>query len=374
MNDIKFRASRRWQINLAKKLGFSCNNEKESNVKVNDLTIVERLKKVNKILPLPSVEWLIDVSPKLNSKSDLFIETGSRLFKTDKNYICYVENGLGLFSYNTKKNNKFNRKLIISLINKNNFKGFLFYSKATEKSFLNLFVNNSEVVNKSLGVIYPYTTEKYYKYHTVINKRVGFCSSNFYLKGGSEILDVARKMPEIKFDIITKIEGINKEDILSAPSNVNFIEFNLTENEFMVMARDQWDIYLHPTFFDTVPVAPIEMIKCGLPIITTDTYAIPEYVLKYNTGVIIKNPKNPFDSKFLPYSDGYLGETLDMFAVKNDAKEDNVITELVLAINKIYDNYSIYQDNLKKFVFNSEFSESYILNKWNDVLNPHING
>lgn len=368
MNNIKIRTSRRWQISLAKSLGCHCTCENETNVKVNNLTLTEKVKKFNKNISAPSLEWLLDVSPCMSMSDVGFIETGSRLYNTKKQYICYVENGLGIFSYNTNKINKINIPIVLKMIKKDNFKGFVFYSEATEKSFINLFSDYQSVMEKSLGVIYPYTHEKYYKFHNKLNYRVGFCSSNFYLKGGLEVIEAAKKKPDINFDIVTRISDISEQDKKEAPSNINFIDFNLSEDAFMTMARDKWDIYLHPTFFDTVPLAPIEMLKCGLPIIATDTFAISEYIEKYNTGVVVKNPRSPFSQDYFPKEQGPLGKTLASLAMERHRKDDNLVSEIVSSIDLIYSNYGEYQKNIETFCFDSEFSEDYIIEKWKSIV------
>lgn len=54
--------------------------------------------------------------------------------------MSYVENGLGLFGFNTIKLNYINFLLFKNKIKKENFKGFVFYSKAARESTKRIFL------------------------------------------------------------------------------------------------------------------------------------------------------------------------------------------------------------------------------------------
>ena len=368
--NIYIRGERRWQKKLAQKMSFSISDLPEKNVSSNNDGLISSLKYYNKKLSLPSIEWLFDVTDKVDC--DLYIESGSRVLKTSKNYATYVENGVGVFSYNLGKNNCLNRFIINKLVSKDNFKGFVFYSESSRKSFINCFSGNELFIEKAGPVIYPLVDVERKK-SDLIKKRIGFCSSNFYLKGGAEVLSVAKRLPKLSFDIITNISKLTEETLNNIPSNINLIDFNLTDDEFINHAVDNWDIYLHATFFDTVPLTPLEMIKCGIPVISTDTFAISEYVVDGVTGITINNNKNPFNSDFLPNKKvKYLGDVIHELS-KSGTVDEQMVGLLEDAINELYSNYNDYTQRLDDFLVETEcFSVEYIKKQWLDFFNGKI--
>lgn len=360
------RGERRWQKNFAEAMGFFCSGKQEKNLVLSNRGFIENLKYYNKKFPFPPVEWLVDLTE--NVDCDIYLETGSRVLRTRKEYISYVENGLGVFSYNSKKLHFLNKKIFQHLVKTKYFKGFVFYSKASKASFEKITEQDCFSISEKIGpVIYP-LVESCVRKDFKVRRKVGFCSSNFYLKGGRELLEVSRYFPEVKFDIITNISAIHNDDLISIPSNVNLLPFNMSSKQFIGYAKENWDIFIHPTFFDSFPLVILEMIKSGIPVISTDTFGISEMLLNNRTGILIRNPRNPFSSEFLPKEQGYLGDIIKSYSKRSDI-QSSMVKDIIDSVSLLYSEYRSFHDATVNFSCEENcFHKEIIKNQWVDYL------
>lgn len=378
---IFMRSPREWILYLANSLSCETvyeNKQMFQSAKGFKKKISSSILSFLKKSPFPPLEWIINYNNlyKINNDIDLIIEPASKLIKTDKNYIVYIENGIGLFSFNTRKINYFNILFFKRMIKKKNLKGFVFYSHTALNSTKVLFnkIGCPELFETlNLGVIYPLTHDIFsQKTHPRNNKKILFCSSSFNLKGGRELLkafflskhfnDCELILITTKNEILTQIE----KDYV----NITVFDFNLKNHEYVNLI-ESIDLIIHPTFFDTHALALLEAIKASIPAIATKTFALPEYIEPNRTGLLIDNPYEPYTSDGAP---NFTGAAL-IYAQEIEKRSENdiFIKELTSAIDFILDNYSFFKSNcLNSDRNNKFFSEKNIISQWAEILKSGI--
>ncbi|KAB1515166.1 glycosyltransferase [Photobacterium damselae] len=377
MKDVYMRTPRRWMSLLANNLGLrysSKNINMFEKPKTFKSSMIFKLKKFLKASFLPPVEWFLpyDLIFKISNDINLIIESGSKLINTSKNYIIYIENGYGLFGYNTKKINKYNLFFFKKKIKEKNLKGFVFYSKFSMLTTKNIFDSlglSHEFERLNLGVIYPYTEQG--NSNGALeksNKSILFCSSTLTLKGGLEVIECFTKYSEelksFKLKIITKLQDIPYEFIKNN-SNIEFIEFDLSKEDYEKYLSDTY-IYLHPTFFDSCPLSLLENISFGIPSIGTNTFAINEFI--DNSGIIIENPYHIYNSAGEYQKEGVILDFAEDI-IKNHELNTNLVDNIKNAILEIDANYSEYKNKID--VHKSKFNSEITKEKWIDIINEY---
>ncbi|ERI94321.1 glycosyltransferase, group 1 family protein [Clostridiales bacterium oral taxon 876 str. F0540] len=312
-------------------------------------------------------------------------------------YVVYVENSHSILGYtyehyeNQKLRSKINRELR-KCIEDNNFKGFVFFSERSKEGFYSYFRDVYKFEEKFLDVIYPYVKDNNLLNEDIINKKILelqenkavkllYISSMFSLKGGCEIIEAYRKLIrmgyKIHLTIVTNKKSIPQKykQIIELDENINVLDNKLNTEELFRLFNDN-HILLHPTFMDSTAIVIMEALKSGLPVITTDTFAIPEYIVAEKNGYLIENPIKYYDLDLNPnkpleyyggektaeYIDDYKSNTLYNFIVDD-------IAEKIIIISK----------DFKKFIFNtldisklSNYSEEVIRDKWDKIINNTI--
>lgn len=374
-NNVYFRTPRGWMIQLAKKLNVAHDpsiirhmfDESKENIKKRIMNYM----KASAFIPL---EWIIPLRFIINIPKDcrLYIEPGSRMVNYKNGYICYLENGIGLFSFNTKKINKINVFLLRLKIKSRSFKGFVYYSHAAKKSKESLFdkVGLSDLNGyKDIAVIPPYTKDLPIK-KTRECKRILFCSSSFNLKGGREVVTAFHKIKalyNVELILVTNVSSIDKSLNLD---DVTLIEFNLSPQDYQDIVNNV-DLVIHPTYFDTHALSMLEAIKSGIPAIVTNTFALTEYISDGMNGIVINNPYNPFDCNYQYI--GFKGTMIDYAKYMNSRLpiSDALVEDIVVAVNEMLTNYSIYKYHSECLPY-KELTEKRILQQWNIVIGKFI--
>lgn len=372
---VFLRAPREWMKLFAQAMGFTFQEQGKQMFQKPD-NIKGRVKDVlvnyYKSSSLPPIEWLVNYDGffKVPNDSELIIEPGSKLIKTKNRYICYVENGLGLFSFNTKKINFFNKYFFIRKLKEINFKGFVFYSKAARLSTESLFkqVGCEELFNDyDLGIIYPFTPSVFLNNsHVEREIKFIFCSSSFNLKGGRELLrafELVRALIPVQLVIIT---NINELSFSKKIDGVKFVDFKLTSAQYIEQLKNA-DVLVHPTLFDTHALSLLEAVNLGLPAITTNTFALPEFVKDGFNGRIIANPYSPYK---LDCSPNFKGQALSY--AKEIANKKDISVSMVMELSEVMldicNNLSFYKNNARLWVENKELSQGDIKSLWGKVI------
>jgi len=114
-----------------------------------------------------------------------------------------------------------------------------------------------------------------------------FVGGDFLRKGGDTLLEALKAMPagaNIHTDIVTKTEDIDSNAL---PENIA-VHRGLTPNsDGLRKLYAEADLFLFPTRADCLPLAVMEALAAGLPVITTNIGALPEAVTHGENGWII---------------------------------------------------------------------------------------
>lgn len=155
-------------------------------------------------------------------------------------------------------------------------------------SQLNIVLNDSSLadITAMLGVKKPPATvlpnfidDRYLKvrpdnFAAKERCRIAFVGRISVLKGCREIFAIAARLPEADFALI----GVILEDMAAAieakPANVHLL--GPMEREAVIQELGRSDIFLFPSHTEGFPVAVLEAMTVGLPVVATRVGAIPQ--------------------------------------------------------------------------------------------------
>jgi glycosyltransferase involved in cell wall biosynthesis len=252
-------------------------------------------------------------------------------------------------------NNKENKKAIINILKRKNFKFLIPIHNEALKSFKLFFGNKIKIPQL---VVYPtiFIPKKNRK-KVLKKKRVIFVSTSniltneaFLIKGGLETLRsfefLAKKYSSYEFVILGKIP---KKFLKILPENIILKEFVPREKLWEILNESQ--IFVQPAY-QAPAMAFIEAMFFKLPIITTSFWGNLEYVDDTN-GIIINSKKiNHIDKNNVPYYDQkILGE------IENNSENNS--KKISVAIEKLIKNPKLREklgNNGFQRVLNGKFS------------------
>jgi glycosyltransferase involved in cell wall biosynthesis len=378
---VFIRSSRRWMKQLAEAMRWKY--QKDNHREMYNITSENNFLFKLKRSPLPPLEWFIPYSILVSRKDlksvEVIIEPGSRLINTSKKYICYCENGLGIFSYNNKKVNIFNKWLAKRLINRHNFIGFVFYSESSRIAAYSIL--GDSIKSKDLGVIYPLSKNELNSKDVSVEKETscltfGFCSSLFILKGGRELVDAILAFNnsnpvKVKLNLLTRTNDIPESYLnkIIQSDYLSITEFNLSEDEYIKHVRS-WDVYVHPSFFDSCPLTVIEMSNFGKPIIASKIFAIPE-LINSNSAILIDDVNNTFNSStYLPDDNVFLDELILQLSKPSSEYSEKLVKLLNNSFLNMINNFDTYKVEAEKFKGDDTYmcSPNFIKDKWRNIL------
>lgn len=120
-----------------------------------------------------------------------------------------------------------------------------------------------------------------------------FVGGDFFRKGGDTLLDALRELPanaNVHLDIVTKADDLGKKPL---PDRVS-VHRGMTPNSAPLRKLyAEADVFVFPTRADCLPLAVMEALAAGLPVITTDIGALPEAVTHGENGWIIPTDDPP---------------------------------------------------------------------------------
>ena len=114
-----------------------------------------------------------------------------------------------------------------------------------------------------------------------------FVGGDFFRKGGDTLLDAMREMPKgarVHLNIVTKTDDLGTQPL---PERVT-VHRGLTPNsDALRRLYAEADLFVFPTRADCLPLAIMEALAAGLPVVTTDIGALPEAVTHGENGLIV---------------------------------------------------------------------------------------
>lgn len=299
----------------------------------------------------------------------------NRFLKTDKPYVIYVENPLALVHYSTERVETYmGKKRIKKLLNDKNLKEIVCMSKACKETFTRIYDVPEQI---KLSQIYPMIPDKseidinYLSAKSNYEKlNCLYISSDFNLKGGNDILKAFQKLSNVNLTIVTRIDNISKSKRMNIEenSNIRLLDFNLTSEELNRL-YDESNILLHPTRQDSLPLVILESLKQGLVILSTDLYAIPEFVFPDINGYLIE-PKYRFFSKDnMPNKNVWNNRKKTIYSDYIDDNISNFIFEKIQVLDKDRKLLESMSKNSLEFSQNNELSSNSIMKLWEEKLN-----
>jgi glycosyltransferase involved in cell wall biosynthesis len=197
------------------------------------------------------------------------------------------------------------KKISLKLLNSNYCKKILPHCVAAMNSFLNGWKIDSQSIIEKLEVLYPAIETRKMKKSKKPKINIGFLATRgaFYEKGGKEILE-AFKILSKKYEDINLIMKVKPpEEILKtySQSNIKFLttHFNTREELFEKFYKNL-DIFVLPTYVDSFGFSLLEAMSCGIPLVATDIFAIPEIIEDGKNGFLIHSPLSDFRADFVP--------------------------------------------------------------------------
>lgn len=218
--------------------------------------------------------------------TDLFLISEKRPWVKSVEHVSSILGARSMKSY-TNSNKRFAEKLLSSSY----CKKIMPASKASKDS---MKILNCKGFEDKIEVVYPavplFDFDKSKRKDEVI--RLLHIEqnhhNNFYRKGGRELLkafEILNKGFEIELDFIGNVPQTYKYKY-SKFQNINFYEklhFNDLKKLF-----EKANIFVLPTMTDALPNVILEAMSFALPIISTETFAIPEVVKNGISGFLIK--------------------------------------------------------------------------------------
>lgn len=222
-------------------------------------------------------------------------------------------------------------------------------SEAAKKSVVNYF--NDEIITNKCTVIYPYLDEKFFHVETKKEPSITrflFISTDFYLKGGKELLNafdnITNEYANCELTIITKTAKLSQEikKKINQNKKINLVEANLDKEQLYNNFYSTHDVFIMPTYHDSLGLVFLEAINMNMPIIATNYFATPEFVLDHNNGFLIDPPFSVFKKDFTPDDKWW---TVD----KSEYAKNNSFPDIE---GKLFDKmelFILYQELVPKF-------------------------
>lgn len=291
----------------------------------------------------------------------------NRFIKSNKPYFIILENPTALYHYRLdRKNGIYAKKIIKKYLEDKKLKAIIPISKACEKSFEKVI----GIRTNKLFQIYPLIKNCEKNVIKISKDRLKclYISSNFELKSGIEILEVAKKIPEIDFTIVTLVKNLNKEIFLRIEKleNVKLLDFTLSKEELNQLYLTS-QILLHVTRQDSFPLVVLEAIKRGLVILATDIYAIPEMVEDGINGYLIEPKYRFFNKDNTPNQKVWDNRKNTIYSKYID---NNIIEFLFQKLKFLNNNRDILEKMMKNsYKFSKEkFGEEILVKKWEELI------
>lgn len=301
----------------------------------------------------------------------------NRFLKTTKPYIILLENPSALVNYCWERPQyRITKKKLDKCFRDSNLKAIVCMSKACKNNIDNLY----EIPpNVKVHQIYPMIPDDHSFTASNVLEKVHkdrleciFISSDFYLKGGSDILEVFKKITNEQFQIhltiITQTSKVKSDDLnyINNSSNITIVEFNLSKKELNQYYK-RTAIFLNPTRADSFSLVTLEAIKYGCAVIATDVYAIKEMDRDGYNGYIHEPMYKVWDD------DGTMNKYCRKHP-KRTIQSGKIDTRLV---EWMYSKLIYLEKNrnlLETFCLNSlnlsrskEFSQKEIIKKWEKI-------
>ncbi|GLG89816.1 glycosyltransferase family 4 protein [Sellimonas catena] len=300
----------------------------------------------------------------------------NRFVKSSKPYILAVENPTALVHYHPKRSRSYLGKYHLRKSwNDSNLKAVVCLSKACQ-STMKYYYDIPE--NLPIYQIYPYVQDSINEdelEQKVNNNNINclFISSQFYLKGGGEVIEAIERNKwylndKIEFNIITKLDQLDEQikTKIGKMPNVKLWDFSFTKKQLNKFYKNA-NIFINLTRMDSFSLVTLEALHYGCAFISTDMYAIKEMVQDMYNGFTVKSPSMYWNQ------DNTLNENLSKEEKSNLSGpkiDEQIVDFLSEKLNIFIENPNILKEmQINSFnMANGEFSQKSIKDKWERII------
>ena len=206
---------------------------------------------------------------------------------------------------------------IQNMLKKDNCKKIIFWSHAGLETFTDYGrVKDTELLQKTT-VVYPAVRETSVtrsRSRSIERSSLVVCfGGDFFRKGGATLVDAFEraqaKFPNIKLrlccdeklDFNTSNDQLKKTYLAKIRRNENIVMGRVSHEKMITEVLPGSDIYALPTYVEAFGVAIIEAMSVGLPVISTNFFAIPEMVEDGSSGFLIDTTRFECEKMFRGY-------------------------------------------------------------------------
>lgn len=302
----------------------------------------------------------------------------NKFLRTNRPYIIYLENPYALVNYSNRRNiTYFGKKNLERILSDKNLKAIIGLSKASSETLPLVYDLPSHIlVDYIPPLISNVKLEKEFLENRSKESKLKclYISHRFELKGGADVLKTFETLKDLGYDninieIITSLNTISEEDKLRIDnlSNVKLSDFSFNKEELNEKYK-QNNIILNPTRMDSFGMVLLEAMKYGVVPITTDLYAIPEFVKNNYNGFLTQPKFRLFEENNLP--NDYIWNNREK-TIYSSYLDSNIVSFMTNKLIHVFNN----RDELQKLSINaydtanlSTYSEEAIIKKWEDLF------
>lgn len=324
---------------------------------------VDNLKTFNKPpLYMKIIIWLVDKIPminirkmnKLSEKADYIYTRWDIPLFPQRPFVIELDNPYVLTFYNYFAFKLF-KPIIKRFLGSKKCKKIVCISEACKKTFLEEMGQRFE--NKTT-VLYPRikdTTLRTQKGSTII--KFIFIWLHPRLKGLYEVLEAFHSIKSDKISL--ELIWFKNELLEKQYKNDKRIQFlwQIPRKDILNTYLPGADIIVFPSFFESFGIVALEWISCGLWIITTNVFALPEVCKDGYNGKIIKNPYLKENKFWFVDITKMTMTSFNKKFLENKKPNEKMIKELKTAIEEWIKNHKIWQENSRK-LYDNVFSKS----------------
>ena len=282
------------------------------------------LGRIIKLFRIPNIRYI----PYSKTKKSDIIYTPGQLLLNRQPYVVEIDNVACLAYYNYYiLHNPISMTLIKYFLKSRYCKSIVCISEAARQSVLNTF--HDKKIKEKCIVVYPYVKLK--NVERKKHEKIIFlcCNRKFYMKGMLPVLIAFHKLnAQYKKDIELWMISDTSEDLKKkyAAENITFFEAKFSKEELYEKFYSKADVFVQPTLQDSFGLVYFEVMANKMAIISTDLFAIPEFVQHKKNGYLIPAPFYMFNKDFTPKKEFFPRIGSDLYPPAN---EDPVLIDHV---------------------------------------------
>lgn len=230
-------------------------------------------------------------------ESDLihYIQYVPENLKINKPYVVDFEHVMGFTDFLVDEV-FFENNVRVFLENKN-CKKIIAMSEAAKKTLRLAYGKNFNKIQKKVVVIYPTLPITEGKQSFNDKFKFLFVGNQVYRKGLHEVLEAFVRLPNEKTELVVISDIPQSLKDKFNRKNIKYYKPMFSYNEILEDFFCKADMFVMPTHSDTYGMVYMDAMSCGLPVIATNHFAIPELVVDGKTGFVLKTNKQYLSDK-----------------------------------------------------------------------------